>query len=118
MLQAKPIEEAPAASTDGTAAQCAWAKAGTSLTGTLQLQTPLFPPWQPPPQPAVTLQQLIPKREFVKQEKKVTPSEQFQGQIKAAARKLALEYHKVRQQHPVAHAQEFLRCNAAIDYAT
>ena len=94
-MQAKPIEEAPAAGTDGSAPACAWAKAQTSITATLQLQGPLYPPWQPPPLPAVTLQQLIPKREFVKKESRPTASQVFQLQVQAAVKQLALDYQKV-----------------------
>lgn len=94
-MQAKAIEEGPAG-TDGSPVQSAWAKAGTVITATLQLEQPLYPPWQPPPAPAVTLQQLIPKREYVKQEVRVSPSQQFQAEVKAAAKKLAVSYHAVR----------------------
>lgn len=97
-VQAKPIEEAPAAVTDGSTPVCAWAKAQTSITATLQLQTPLYPPWQPPPLPAVTLQQLIPKREFVKKEMRPTASQVFQAQVQAAVKQLALDYQKVSPQ--------------------
>ncbi|KAA6417329.1 MAG: tetratricopeptide repeat 18, partial [Trebouxia sp. A1-2] len=79
--KAKPIEEAPAASTDGSLPPCAWAKAQTTITAMLQLQDPLYPPWQPPPMPAVSLQQLIPKRQFVKAEDKPTASQVFQAQL-------------------------------------
>lgn len=61
----------------------------------LELQVPLYPPWQPPPLPAVTLQQLIPKREFVKKEERPTASQAFQSQVQAAATQLAVDYHKV-----------------------
>lgn len=94
-MQAKPIEEAPAASTDGSLPPCAWAKAQTTITAMLQLQDPLYPPWQPPPMPAVSLQQLIPKRQFVKAEDKPTASQVFQAQVQSAVKQLAAEYHKV-----------------------
>ena len=99
-MQAKPIEEAPAASTDGSPPACAWAKAQTIITATLQLQDPLYPPWQPPPMPAVSLQQLIPKRQFVKAEDKPTVSQVFQAQVQSAVKQLAVDYHMVI---PVAH---------------
>lgn len=95
-MQAKPIEEARPASADGKPQPCAWAKAQTTITATLQLQTSLYPPWQPPPLPAVTLQQLIPQRHFVKKEDKPTASQVFQAQVKSAAKQLAADYHKVR----------------------
>lgn len=94
-MQAKPIEECPAATPDGSTPACAWAKAQTSITAKLQLQVPLYPPWQPPPLPAVTLQQLIPKREFVTKEDQPTASQAFQSQVQAAAKQLAIDYHKV-----------------------
>ena len=94
-MQAKPIEEAPAASTDGSPPPCAWTRAQTTITATLQLQDPLYPPWQPPPMPAVSLQQLIPKRQFVKAEDKPTASQVFQAQIQSAVKQLAVDYHKV-----------------------
>ncbi|KAL0022439.1 hypothetical protein WJX79_000099 [Trebouxia sp. C0005] len=93
--KAKPIEEAPAASTDGSLPPCAWAKAQTTITAMLQLQDPLYPPWQPPPMPAVSLQQLIPKRQFVKAEDKPTASQVFQAQVQSAVKQLAAEYHKM-----------------------
>ena len=94
-MQAKPIEEAPAASTDGSPPPCAWAKAQTTITATLQLQDPLYPRWQPPPMPAVSLQQLIPKRQFIKTEDKPTASQVFQAQVQSAVKQLAVDYHKV-----------------------
>jgi len=94
-LQAKPIEEASAASSDGSPLPCAWAKAQTSITATLQLQTSLYPPWQPPPMPAVTLQQLIPKRQYVEKKEQPTASQMFQAQVQVAAQQLAADYHKV-----------------------
>lgn len=93
--QAKPIEEGPAATPDGSTPACAWAKAQTSITARLELQVPLYPPWQPPPLPAVTLQQLIPKRDFVTKEDQPTASQAFQSQVQAAAKQLAIDYHKV-----------------------
>ena len=102
MLQAKPIEESAAAVSDGSSPVCAWAKAQTSVTARLELQAPLYPPWQPPPLPAVALQQLIPKREFVKKEERPTASQAFQSQVQAAAKQLAVDYHKVAvHQHPL-----------------
>ena len=94
-MQAKPIEDCPAASPDGSTPACAWVKTQTSITARLELQVPLYPPWQPPPLPAVTLQQLIPKREFVEKEERPTASQAFQSQVQAAARQLAVDYHKV-----------------------
>lgn len=102
MLQAKPIEDSAASAPDGSPPVCAWAKAETSITARLELQAPLYPPWQPPPMPAVTLQQLIPKREFLKKEERPTASQAFQSQVQAAARQLAVDYHKVTvHQHPL-----------------
>lgn len=94
-LQAKSIEDCPAATPDGSTPSCAWAKAQTIVTARLELQEPFYPPWQPPPLPAVTLQQLIPKREFVKKEERPTASQAFQSDVQAAARQLAVDYHKV-----------------------
>ena len=95
MLQAKAIEDSAAAASDSSPPTCAWVKAQTSITARLELQAPLYPPWQPPPLPAVTLQQLIPKREFVKKEERPTASQTFQSQVQAAARQLAVDYRKV-----------------------
>lgn len=94
-MQAKPIEDCPAATPDGSPPACAWLKAQTSIIARLELQEPLYPPWQPPPVPAVTLQQLIPKREFVEKEERPTANQAFQSQVQAAARQLAVDYHKV-----------------------
>lgn len=93
-MKAKAIEEAPAAAGDGAVPACAWVKAQTSITAMFQLQKPLYPPWQPPPLPAVTLQQLMPKREFVRKEERPTASQTFQSQVQAAVKQLALDYHK------------------------
>lgn len=41
---------------------CAWAAAETSLTVSLSLSAPLFPPWEPPPKPVNTLEEMVPKR--------------------------------------------------------
>lgn len=40
----------------------AWAAAETEISVSLTLTKPIFPAWSPPPKPANTLEQLVPKR--------------------------------------------------------
>lgn len=56
----KPIEEAPAAPTEGQLPACAWAAAGTRFTVALRLVRPLWEPWEPPAQPGRQLADLFP----------------------------------------------------------
>ena len=58
--------------------------------------------------PAVTLQQLIPKRSFVTKEEQPTASQVFQAQVQSAAKQLATDYHKVRL---TAHSAKYIPYN-------
>eukprot|EP00798_Chlamydomonas_sp_ICE-L_P014250 gene14250-20223_t len=59
--KAKPIEESPAPSADGSV-PCAWKDAATSLDLVVSFARPVFPPWRPPRKPERSLPELLPSR--------------------------------------------------------
>eukprot|EP00873_Tetraselmis_striata_P034858 jgi/Tetstr1/455122/TSEL_041974.t1 len=71
---------------------CAWAAAETSLTVSLSLSAPLFPPWEPPPKPVNTLEEMVPKRNLEKIVEPKQASDDFRSEVRRAAKSLAADY--------------------------
>mmetsp|Transcript_37789 Transcript_37789/g.84274 ORF Transcript_37789/g.84274 Transcript_37789/m.84274 type:complete len:982 (+) Transcript_37789:122-3067(+) len=86
----KPVEEAPAAGAPNP-----WQQAGTRVSLAVTLARPLMPAWQPPPQPAVPLTQLVNSHPGLKPYKQPTDAtdafRKMVGDMLVALRGMALE---------------------------
>ena len=95
-FEAAPEEGAP---------QCAWEACGAKLEVAFSTSLPLRAPWQPPPKPEKTLEELIPARPKRKPEDAVDVGAEFKAKCQVVARDLAGKFGAMFEGTPSSEAE-------------
>ncbi|GMH45184.1 hypothetical protein BSKO_13141 [Bryopsis sp. KO-2023] len=87
--KAKPIEAAP----EATKEFCPWSE--TEVSFKLTFSKPLVPPWQPPPKPSKSFEEVIPRRPEKKAPEPKSATMEFKSQIQSLVEFLKKEYEEI-----------------------